>query len=151
MTDNFISRRAASGLIHSLAYSLSEKIRDLSRYNDTPVWEAESSAMNTPFSLLLSVAKTRREVLRTAGVLDFVADFYVLAFLISRLDISASLRSLCSQAKEIWSLTREEVGGEGTLIENPIKRTLRDFIADVDCRVPLVESFAFTGKIAHKT
>lgn len=149
-TDLFISLRAASGIVHNIAYAFSEKSRDLMR--DTASSESVVP-LRTPLMLLSSVIEARPETASSEDIRSFLPDFFVFGHVLPRAELlSSEAKALCAQARQIWStgIESEGLGLESRdALLGSVRAVLRDLITDVNSRAAYVFPFPSFSCLSH--
>ncbi|KAI5116021.1 hypothetical protein M0805_005027, partial [Coniferiporia weirii] len=131
----FISRHAASGLLHGILYAFSEKSRVLLRGS---VDSESILALHAPLVLISSTIKARPEVALSEDVQTFLPDVFGFGFLLPRSGIfAAEAESLYVQAKLIWRTALSAGSGAGKRNElfASTRTMLRDLLSNVDSQI----------------
>ncbi|EJD05481.1 uncharacterized protein FOMMEDRAFT_103536 [Fomitiporia mediterranea MF3/22] len=133
----FISSRAASDLLRTIASVFAENSRNLIR-------DAESSAslvpLRTPLMLLSSVIDTQPTVALSEEVRAFLPDVFVFGYILPRAELlSSEARILCTQARQIWTTAISLEGlssEERDALQSSVRSLLRDLLSDINSRAP---------------
>lgn len=137
--DHFLSRRSASGLIHSIIYSFSEKVRQV--LHDTSETAYTGLDLLAPLDLIQSAISARPEVAYDDMHDYFLPDIYCFAFLFPQMatalyDEGGSSVTAFQKAKQIWEVSTAKLDDEQkSILQGHLKTVLRDLISSLDTRL----------------
>lgn len=128
-----MSPRAFLGLLHSVVYAFSEKIRRLLRDSTLTL---EPSDLSATLDLLQSIVETCTALVDDDELRMFLPDFFMFGFLLHRTSVvDVSTHSSFEMARKIWNISLSSMGGNNLIaLQSSVVSGLKDLMMDLDAR-----------------